>query len=430
MSVPSNIAVIGAGIVGLSTALWLLRLGLSVTLIDRDEPGHGTSFGNAGVFADYARIPFANYGQLRQIPGMLLDRQSPLSLQTRYLPALLPYGWHFFRACSPRRVSAGCEALTWLQRTAVADDEVLLGETGAAELVRRSGAIALVGTAEGLAAATAGHFRQREALGARVQLLSAAEVAQLEPGLAPFYAGGVLYPNTRFTVSPIGISRRYAAHFAANGGRLLRDEVQQILDGVDGCELRTSSGHHRFDRVVVCAGVEGARLARQLGLRIPLASERGYHLMLEGNGPGVSRPVVWLDKATFLTPMEDGLRVAGTAEFAAPGTPPDPGRTALMLDNAARMLGRTPRVASSWVGSRPSTPDSLPLIGPVPGHPRFTLAFGHGHLGLTLSSVTGRLVAESILGTQDPAALAPFSPARFSSGAGSHRKHDTGEKQA
>ncbi|MCK9259848.1 MAG: FAD-binding oxidoreductase [Azoarcus sp.] len=413
MTLPRNIAVIGAGIVGLSSALWLQKMGAKVTLIDRNEPGLGTSFGNAGLFADYGRLPVASYAQLRKIPGMLLDKTSPLSLQPRYARHLMPYGWHFIKACTPEKYRQGRDALTSLQTTAPAADETLLSETGAARLVRHDGCLALFSTREGFEAALAGHLRERREQGVKVQVMSAEEVRELEPDLSHFHAGGVLYPETRFTVSPIELSRMYARHFVAQGGKLLLDEVTTVSDMDGKCRVNTAQGSHTFDRVVICAGVAGARLAQQLGVRIPLVSERGYHLVLESDTWHLNRPVGWLDYAVFMTPMDDGIRIAGMAEFAAPDAPQGEKQPEIMLDVAAKMMGRTPSVKSTWVGSRPSTPDSLPVIGRVPGHPNFMLAFGHGHLGLTLAATTGKLVAESIQGTQQDALLAPFSPSRF-----------------
>jgi glycine/D-amino acid oxidase-like deaminating enzyme len=414
MSLPNNIAVIGAGIVGLSTALWLQRIGAKVTLIDRNEPGLGTSFGNAGLFADYGRLPIASFNQLRKIPGLLLDKNSPLSLRPLYARHLLPYGWHFVKACTPENYRRGRDALTAIQMIAPAADEVLLGETGAADLVQHTGCLTLFSTREGFDSALAGHLRERQAQGVRMHALSAGEVSDLEPDLASFHAGGVLYPDTRFTVSPVELSRRYTRHFAAHGGRLLRDEVTLLSDNREGCRVQTVQGSYDFDRVVICTGVEGARLAAQLGVQIPLASERGYHLMLAENSWRVSRPVGWLDHAVFMTPMEGGIRIAGMAEFAEPDAQQGARQTEMMLDVAAKMMGHEPSVKSSWVGSRPSTPDSLPVIGRVPGHANFLLAFGHGHLGLTQAAATGKLIAECIQDTQHNPMLAAFSPARFS----------------
>ena len=414
MAPNTHIAVIGAGVVGLATALWLQRSGHRVTLIDRQEPGQGTSYGNAGVFADYARLPMTSFAQLRSVPGMLMDKESPLSIQARYAKHLIPYGWNFLKACTPEKYRRGCDALTSLQLMAPEADAVLLDETGSNDLVRHAGALAVFGTREGFDAALEGHLKDRRAQGVNMQQLSAGEVRELEPDLAAFHVGGVLYPDTRHTVSPVELSRRYARHFVAHGGQVLQEEIKTLADTGPGCAVHTDQGVHHFDRAVICAGVAAAGLAAQLGVRVPLVSERGYHLMLDADSWHLNRPVVWLDKATFLTPMEDGVRVAGMAEFADPDAPQKKEKTELMRKTAEKMIGRTPTVKSSWVGSRPSTPDSLPVIGRVPGHPDFVLAFGHGHLGLTLSAVTGRLVAESMEDARHEKILAAFSPGRFS----------------
>lgn len=414
MSAQETVAVVGAGIVGLSTALWLQRGGHRVTLIDRQDPGLGTSFGNAGVFADYAHLPMASFDQLRKIPGMLLDKESPLSVQPQYAGQLISYGWNFLKSCTPEKYRQGCEALASLQSLAPAADASLLELTGANDLVRHAGSLALFSTRAGLDAALQGHLKEREEQGVNIRQLSAGEVYELEPDLAAFHAGGVLYPDTRHTVSPIELSRRYARHFIAKGGQILLDEIVALNDIGQACSVQTTQCMTQFDRVVICAGVAGASLAAQLGVRFPLVSERGYHLMLEVDAWRLNRPVAWLDKATFLTPMDGGIRVAGMAEFADPDAPQAKDQTEMMLKSAERMIGRTPTVKSSWVGSRPSTPDSLPVIGQVPGHPRFVLAFGHGHLGLTLSAVTGKLVAESLSDNRHATMLAAFSPSRFS----------------
>ncbi|MCG8429067.1 MAG: FAD-binding oxidoreductase [Chromatiales bacterium] len=408
-----NVGIIGAGIVGLSSALWLQRAGYRVTLIDSNEPGQGASFGNAGLFADYARLPFARFAMMRKMPGMLIDNQSPLSLQSHYLPDLLPYGWHFFKACFPANYSRGRQALTALQALAPEADRILLKRAEAEGLVRKEGCLGLFETPEGYEEAKAGDLHERRDQGVNLQFLSADEVRELEPGLAGFHAGGVFYPDTRFTISPVELSRRYAECFEARGGCFLRERVGFVDPLPDGVRVQTSMQSITFDHLVVAAGMASKWLSAQLGIKIPMVSERGYHLMLENNDTQLNRPVGWLDKAVFLTPMIEGIRLAGTAEFAGTDAPPSRMRTNVMLQHAKKMLGGEPTVKASWVGSRPSTPDSLPVIGPLRKYPQITLAFGHGHLGLTLASVTGQLVAQTIQGTPTAVEMEAFSPERF-----------------
>lgn len=408
-----HIGVLGAGIVGLATALSLQQAGCRVTLIDRDSPGMGASFGNAGLFADYARLPFSKLATLRAMPGMLLDRSSPLSMRLHYLPALLPYGWAFCKASRPAQYARGKAALSQLQEHCRQADRELLERAQAQDLLRAEGCLGLFASAAGFAAARKGDLRERREQGVVMEFIDAAGVRELEPDLAPFHAGGVFYPETRFTLDPHALCERLVRLFVANGGVILRDQVLALKPGQQGVEVRLSDSMRRLDQVVVALGDASARLLKPLGVRIPLVSERGYHLMLH-SARSLRRPVGWLDKAVFLTPMRAGIRLAGTAEFARSDAAPDPHRTEVMLEHAAVMLGEEPEVRSSWVGSRPSTPDSLPVIGALASHPRVKVAFGHGHLGLTLAAITAQLVRACILDQPTPVDLQPFSPQRFS----------------
>lgn len=408
-----HIGIIGAGVVGLSTALHLQRSGFKVTLIDKAEPGMGASFGNAGLFADYARLPFARYAMLGKMPGMLMDSSSPLSLQGSYLPSLMSYGWHFVKACSESNYQLGKNSLKALQQQAPDADNDLLKLTNAQDLIRAEGCLGLFATEEGFLEAQAGDLHERQQQGVNLQFLSASEVAELEPDLAGFYAGGVFYPDTRFTVSPIELSKRYLDHFISQGGQLLKDEVKQITTAAEGIQLQLSTRSPHFDRVVICGGVASKKLLKPLGINMPLVSERGYHLTLETEGKQLQRPVGWLDKAVFITPMQEGIRLAGTAEFANPDAPENPKRTDAMLEHAKVMFGCDPTVKSTWVGSRPSTPDSLPVIGSLAQDKRIAVAFGHGHLGLTFGAVSGQLIDDLMRGVNPGIDLTPFAPERF-----------------
>ncbi|MBY4675578.1 NAD(P)/FAD-dependent oxidoreductase [Marinobacterium arenosum] len=408
-----EVAIIGAGVVGLSCALFLQRAGCRVTLIDQNEPGLGTSFGNAGLFADYARLPFASWPLLCKMPKMLLDKQSPLSIKAHYLPNLLPYGWHFMKATLPGNYRRGRAALTALNQAAPAADQLLIDASGANELIVQQGILGLFSSEQGYHKARDGELQERRQQGVIMEFLGREQVQQLEPALHGFHVGGVHYTNSRHTLCPLSLSRRYFEHFIAGGGRFVRDRVQYLQPLEQGVRLQTTLQQMQVDRLVIAAGAASKSLLQQLGLSIPLVSERGYHVTLADDRQRLSRPVGWLDKGIFLTPMHDGIRIAGTAEFADPMAAPDPARTDAMQSHAEQMLGERLPVKSSWVGSRPSTPDSLPVIGQLTSHPTVTLAFGHGHLGLTLAAITGQLVSELIRQQPPSLDLSPFRPERF-----------------
>tara|TARA_R110002167_G_scaffold9552_3_gene44113 strand:+ start:248 stop:1489 length:1242 start_codon:yes stop_codon:yes gene_type:complete len=410
----THIGIFGAGIVGLSTALSLQKAGYRVTLIDKEAPGMGASFGNAGLFADYARLPFAKFSMMCKMPRMLLDKTSPLSMQGSYLPSLMPYGWEFFKACFPAKYAQGKAALRSLQEHARQADQELMTLTGVQDLIKSEGCLGLFATEDDFSTAQSGDLQERREQGVNLEFLTADQVRELEPDLAGFHAGGVFYPDTRFTVSPAELSRRYARYFTNNAGVILQDQVQGLLPSDNDVRVRLSDSTVEYDQVVVCTGVASKQILAQLGVKIPLVSERGYHLTLDIGDKSLRRPVGWLDKAVFLTPMEDGIRLAGTAEFAFADAPLNPKRAEGMLKHAKVMLGHNPAIKSTWVGSRPSTPDSLPVIGPLTQHPRVKVGFGHGHLGLTFAAITAKLITESVQGQAASIDLQPFSAARFS----------------
>lgn len=409
-----HIGILGAGIVGLATALSLQKAGCRVTLIDKEAPGMGASFGNAGLFADYGRLPFAKFAMMRNMPGMLLDKSSPLSIQSSYVPPLIPYGWEFFKACFPKKYAQGKLAMKSLQEHAQQADQELISLTQVQDLIKSEGCLGLFATETGFANAQIGDLKERREQGVNLKFLSPAQICELEPDLTSFYSGGVFYPDTRFTISPMQLSQRYADHFTSSGGVILQDEAQAVLPSDNEVKVQLSNNTLNFDHVVICTGIASKELLQQLNVKLPLVSERGYHLTLDTHKKSLSRPVGWLDKAIFLTPMAEGIRLAGTAEFAFADAPFNPERIDKMFKHAQVMLGDNLSIKSTWVGSRPSTPDSLPVIGPLAQHPRIQVGFGHGHLGLTLAAITAKLITESLLGLTPTVDLKPFSAARFS----------------
>jgi len=412
MSEDKNIAIIGAGIIGLSSALWLQKAGYKVTIIDRQKPGEGASFGNAGVLANFSCLPFTRFKMLPKIPKMLADSNSPLSISKHYFPEMIPYGWHYMKSCF--RYNYSRRALTEIQSKAFESDQVLLNMTSAQCLVRKNGCLAVYSSQESIEKAKIGDMLERQNLGINLSFVNREQVREMEPALAPFYAGGVYYPDTRFTVSPIELSRCYAKYFIENGGQIIEEEVKRVKCENVGVSIQTNVGIHYFDRLVIAAGSASKKLVDQLGYKLPLVSERGYHIMINSQNPTpLTRPVAWLDKSVFLSPIDESLRLAGMAEFAPIDAPATKLRFDNLKANAKKMLGDNLEYSSEWFGSRPATPDTIPIIGNLPSNKNVTLAFGHGHIGLTLSAITGRLVSELVQGLSPCVDITPFSPSRF-----------------
>ena len=417
MSATGNVTVVGAGIVGVCCARWLQREGLDVRLVDRGEPGAATSYGNAGIIASVeASIPLPSPALLRAVPGMLLDRQSALAIRWRYLPRLLPWLRHLLAACSAGRQRAGARAMHALLRDTTVSYERLVAGSTAAELVQRTGTIVVFDSERAFESARADH-RILQELGVEWTALEGHQVRQMEPALAPVPAG-MQFPNSYRITDPLEFTQRLVADFRLAGGEVLREAVVDV--GVSGGRvrtLRTETGEHPVDRLIVSAGAWSHRLMRKMGVRVLLDTERGYHVQIEGFDSGLRRGVVHHDSHMALNQMRAGLRIAGTVEFGGLDAAPDYRRTRPILERGLGILRDVGPVDEAavqrWMGFRPTLPDFLPAIGPVPGIANAWAAFGHQHLGLTLASVTGELIARSVAGRDPGIDLAPFRVDRF-----------------
>jgi len=400
------IAVVGAGIVGATTAYMLARRGAHVTLIDRTEPGRGCSYGNAGALAPASIVPLAMPGILRRVPGMLLDPAGPLRLPLGYVPRAIPWLARFVAASRRDRVEAIAARLAALNAEAIERHTVLAREIGAPELVRTHGHLHVYRDA-GALAKDAPAWALRERYGVRCERVERADIESLEPRLGACYRTGVFLPDQAMVVNPFRYVQQIVRAFVVGGGRLVRDEVRAIEpDLARGWSVHTSEGRQTADHLILAAGAQTPLLVGPLGVRLPIESQRGYHVTFPDDTAPVSRIVVLADRKVFVTPLERGFRVAGTVEFGGLLRPPDPRRFALLGRLAREAF---PGIATGeerhWMGHRPSTPDSLPLVGPVASRAGLWLATGHGHLGLTGAVSTAHALADAIL--EGSPALAP-----------------------
>lgn len=407
-----NIVVVGAGIVGLCAAWHLVKRGARVTLIDREGPGRGCSFGNSASLSSGSVAPLAMPGVVRSAPRMLLDPSSPLRVAPGYWLKAAPWLARFVAASRPARVQEISNALAALLRPAIEHHARVLREIEAMELLRRDGQLVLYRNKEQLAKDNAvWDLRRRH--GYEVRVIDRAGILALEPAVGAAYTVGVYLPDQAMVADPYRYCEELALALAQRGATILRDDVRAIEIAPLG--VRLSDQRIAADNVVIAAGAWSAELLRPLGYRIPLESQRGYHITLKETGVNIRRPVVPADRKVFITPQETGLRVGGTVEFAGLDAPPNQARADLLLKDLtavfphARLTG--PR--SDWMGHRPCLPDSLPVIGESPAHRGLWLAFGHGHLGLTGAAVTGDVLARAMHGEPPGLGLAPFSAARF-----------------
>jgi D-amino-acid dehydrogenase len=408
------IVVIGAGIVGVSCASYLLRDGHPVTLLDRDGPGEGASRGNAGALSPGSCVPLALPGVFRKIPGWLLDPEGPLTIRPAYLLSALPWLTRFSLAARAARVAQVADALLALHSRVFECYEPLVQAAGCRDLIRRAGTLAVY-RGEAAYSASRGEWAMREQRGVPVQALDSRALRDLVPELSAAYTHGVMLPEHGHVADPHRLVRALAQAFVAAGGRLERVDVRGLRRNGEGTvSVLSDRGEVRAARIVLAAGAWSAMLARTVGLRLPLETQRGYQVTLADPGIAPRIPVTDADAKFYATPMEDGLRVAGTVEFAGLEAPPDFRRARRLLEQVVRLYpkARVDRF-TEWMGHRPCLPDSLPAIGAPAGMPDVMLAFGHGHNGMTSGPVTGRLIADLVAGRAPFIDPSPYAADRF-----------------
>lgn len=409
-----RVIVIGGGIVGVACASYLLRDAHEVVLVDPDGFGERTSKGNAGAVSPGSCIPLAMPGVFRKIPGWLTDKDGPLSIKPSYFPTALPWLIRFGLAARETRIEPIADALFALHSRTLDCYAPLLQNARAADLIRRTGCLVVYDSDEDFAASER-EWEMRRRRGVSLQTLSADELFQLEPNLSRHYRRGVLQTEHGYVIDPYRLVQRLGTKFIADGGTLVRDVAQRFVQEngrVAGIE--TTAGPLSADHVVIAAGVWSRQLSRQLGVGIPLESQRGYNVTLTAPNIEPRLPVSSSKGKFYATPMEVGLRVAGTVEFAGVDAPPNYARARRLLAQVKTMYPKADTSSfTEWMGQRPCLPDSLPVIGPLGRHPNVMLAFGHGHNGMTSGPVTGKIIADLIAGRPAPFDLSPYRAERF-----------------
>jgi glycine/D-amino acid oxidase-like deaminating enzyme len=415
--------VVGAGLVGAACALRLAQAGREVLLVDPNAPGLGASFGNAGHIATEQLVPLANPEVIRASWRYLLAADSPLRLRAAYLLPILPWLARFVWAARPAGLARGVAALMALQRSASVDLQELLAQADLAHLLHMDGYLRIWESSAG--ADTARHqAAQMSVHGIRTDALSAAAVRSEAPGLNAEVGGAICYPDTGHVSDPHALCVGLVQALQRQQGRLMTGSVVELFQDRRGpVRLRLADGRVLHARqVLVSAGAWSRPMVRSLGYRVPLDTERGYHITVPWPGAGerapstmqLRRPVASTERSVIMTPMSVGLRMTGTLEFGGLALPPDPARYALLHRQLQALLpGTDTGAASQWMGFRPSLPDHLPVMGAAPRHRGVFFAFGHQHLGLTLCGVTARLMSDLMLERPSSLDLAPYHVERF-----------------
>jgi D-amino-acid dehydrogenase len=411
----AEVVVIGGGIIGLAIASCLRERGLPVLLLDRKGIALETSYGNAGAFAFSDVMPLASPGIMRKAPRWLLDPLGPLAIPPRYLPRIAPWLLRFWRASRPDRVRHSILAQVAMMRLAEQEMSALVARHGLAAMVHADGALELYESEEEWRAALPG-WELRAAHGIAFRHLRGGEIAALQPGLSPHIHVATFVPGWKTVTDPHLFARAMAARLQEQGLIFRRAEVRAVRPDGDGrVSVHLADGTRlAASRAVIACGAWSRPLALALGDRIPLETERGYNTTLPPGAFDLRRQLTFGAHGFVVTPIGGGVRVGGAVELGGLSAPPNYARSQALLDKAATFLPHLRTTGGTqWMGFRPSLPDSLPVIGPSRASPGILYAFGHGHLGLTQSAATGRLIADLITGQEPPLDPAPFRPGRF-----------------
>ena len=411
----SSIVVVGAGIIGVTIAYELQRRGLSVTLVDRDAPGLGASYGNMASIAVTEFMPASRPGIWAQMPKWLLDPEGPVRIRPGYLPKLVPWFLRFLAASRPSKLRALEAAGAALCGRVYDDLDALLKETGLTHMLTAEGCLSLY-TDEAEFKADREHIEILERFGFRYEILGGNAIRELEPFLTTKIGKAVLFPDNRSIIDPYRLVTALAERFEALGGRTVRGEIAGLEQGEAGVSaLRLADGRSlRTEKVVLAAGAFTARLSALLREHIPLETERGYHTQIMEPGISMRHSIIWPARAFMVTPTAGGIRVGGTVEMAGLDASPDYRRAKILVKRAQEALPDLQvRQATEWMGHRPALPDTVPVMGPSAKRRNVWYATGHGHLGLTYAATTGRLMADLITGVQPPVDMQPYRVDRF-----------------
>lgn len=409
----SSVGIIGAGIQGICISLFLVKRGYKVTLIDRDEPGNNSaSYGNAGHFSPYASAPVNRPDVLVDVPAMLLSATGPLALKWNYVPKMIPWFLKFIKNCSKKNMMHTAKYMHQILDLALPAYDELFQDIDVSGLVENRGII-YFWTDKDLKSREL-EINIRKELGVEQKLLKPDEIHDLEPNIRKVYHGGVYYPSARHTRNPRKILLKLFDLFLKRGGNFKKQNVETISFSSDNKPIiKTNLNSYSFDKAVIACGAFSKKLTDQVDERIPLDTERGYHVHFKGHDHLLSRPVIFLNRGFGITPMEQGLRVVGTVEFGGLDNPLSKKRILNLVNNAKYLFPELSEHHDEWLGFRPSLPDFLPVIGPSKNYKNLFYAFGHHHLGWTLGAITGKIIAGMLAGENTNLNLTPYSSLRF-----------------
>ena len=406
-----QIGIIGAGIQGVCNALFLQKKGFDVTLFDRDEPGNAASYGNAGHFSPYASVPLNRPDILTDVPSLLISSRGPLALKWNYVYKMLPWFMKFIQNCSQKKMMHTAKYMHQILNLSLTAYDELFDEIDLGGLIENRG-ILYVWNDQNLKSREL-EINIRKELGVKQQVLNKKEISDLEPNLKPFYHGGVFYDYARHARNPKKILLKLFENFVHKGGKFLKLNINNLDFDETNPVLRSENKRYKFDKLIIACGAFSKKLTDKLHEKIPLDTERGYHIHFKDFDHLISRPIVYSNRGFGMSPMDQGLRVVGTVEFGGLDNVLTKNRIKNLILNSKEMLDGLPEHKDEWLGFRPTLPDFLPVIGPSKNYENVYYCFGHHHLGWTLGAISGKIIANMISKENTNLNLEPYSSLRF-----------------
>ena len=411
-----SVGIVGSGIQGVCTGLQLIKKGIPVTLFDRQDPLSSeykpASYGNAGHFSPYAVLQFNRPDILYDVPKMLLSSYGPLALKWNYIPKMFNWFYYYFKSCNKNSMLHTAKYMDQILSLSNDAYEEIFQEIDTSGLVEKKGIID-IWTNKNLKSREL-EIKVRDQLGIKQKLLTQSEVLKLEPNLNPVFDAGVIYESAMHARDPHGILKNIFKLFLKKGGKFIQANITNIEQiSYDETLVRSNNEEFKFEKSVIASGAFSKKLTDQLGEKIPLDTERGYHVHFKEKDHLISRPVIFLDRGFGMTPMNQGLRAVGTVELGGLKNPPSKKRIEYIIRCAKELLPQLNKHDDEWLGFRPTLPDFLPILGPSLKNKNIIYAFGHQHLGWTLGAITGKIISGIVAGEKTNLDLAPYSSKRF-----------------
>ncbi len=411
-----SVGIVGCGIQGVCTGLQLIKRGIPVTIFDRNDPlskeFKPASYGNAGHFSPYAVLQLNRTDILYDVPKMLLSSYGPLALKWNYVPKMFSWFYHYLKNCNKKSMLHTAKYMHQILNLSLDAYEEIFKEIDTTNLVEKKGII-YVWTNKNLKSRNL-EIKVRKDLGIKQKLLSKEEIIKLEPNLNPVFDAGVIFDYAMHARDPHGILRKVFRLFLENGGKFIQSDVKSLSQtSYNETLIKTDNEEYKFEKSVIASGAFSKKFTDQLGEKIPLDTERGYHVHFKNQQDLISRPVIFLDRGFGMTPMNQGLRAVGTVELGGLENPLSKKRINYIINCAKELLPQLGNHDDEWLGFRPTLPDFLPILGPSLKNKNIIYAFGHQHLGWTLGAITGKIISGIVAGEKTNLDLTPYSSKRF-----------------